>query len=125
MEEAKIVEHFENHEMQNILAHHTQEIARLKTNLEDLSSSINMVINALGPHACSKDIRAFFDDEAEQIQRTKLDLAHHKRALADNASPRKLDAIIQHHKKLVAELGNPMCQADFDFEALLARIRKT
>ena len=105
LDEAKIIEHFEGDELRNIRAHHTQEIERLTTQLEYLRAGMNKVIDALGPDARSNEIRVFFDDKAEQIQRTKLDLAQHKRAIADNASPKKLDAIVKHHQNLVARLA--------------------
>ena len=105
LDEAKIIEHFEGDELRNIRAHHTQEIARLTTQLENLRAGMNKVIDALGPDARSNEIRVFFDDKAEQIQRTKLDLAQHKRAIADNASPKKLDTIVKHHQNLVARLA--------------------
>ncbi|MEQ9345656.1 MAG: recombinase family protein [Thalassospira sp.] len=105
LDEAKIIEHFEGDELRKIRAHHTQEIARLTTQLENLRAGMNKVIDALGPDARSNEIRVFFDDKAEQIQRTKLDLAQHKRAIADNASPKKLDAIVKHHQNLVARLA--------------------
>ena len=105
LDEAKIVEHFEGDELRNIRTHHTQEIARLTTQLENLRASMNKVIDALGPDARSNEIRVFFDDKAEQIQRTKLDLGQHKRAIADSASPKKLDAIVKHHQNLVARLA--------------------
>ena len=75
------------------------------TDLEDLRASINKVIDALGPDARSTEIRAFFDDKAEQIQRTKLDIAHHKRDLADCATPKKLQNIVQQHQRLVTRLS--------------------
>ncbi len=105
LDEAKIIEHFEGDELRNIRAHHTQEIERLTTQLEYLRAGMNKVIDALGLDARSNEIRVFFDDKAEQIQRTKLDLAQHKRAIADNASPKKLDAIVKHHQNLVARLA--------------------
>ena len=105
LDEAKIIEHFEGDELRNIRAHHTQEIERLTTQLEYLRAGMNKVIDALGLDARSNEIRVFFDDKAEQIQRTKLDLAQHKRAIADNASPKKLDTIVKHHQNLVARLA--------------------
>ena len=105
LDEAKIIEHFEGDELRNIRAHHTQEIERLTTQLEYLRAGMNKVIDALGLDARSNEIRVFFDDKAEQIQRTKLDLGQHKRAIADSASPKKLDAIVKHHQNLVARLA--------------------
>ncbi|MEQ8391457.1 MAG: recombinase family protein [Thalassospira sp.] len=104
LDEAKIIEHFESDEIQQVRAHHTREIERLTRYLEDLRASINKVIDALGPDARSSEIRAFFDDKAEQIQRTKLDIAHHKRELPGSTLPRKLENIIQRHQNLVASL---------------------
>ena len=106
LDEAKIIEHFKSDEIQQVRAHHAREIERLSQHLEDLRASISKVIDALGPDARSAEIRAFFDDKAEQIQRTKLDIATHKRELSDSALPRKLAGIIQRHQKLISCLLN-------------------
>ncbi|WP_114095840.1 recombinase family protein [Thalassospira xiamenensis] len=105
LDEAKIIEHFESEEIQQVRTHHAREIERLNQHLEDLRASINKVIDALGRDARSTEIRAFFDDKAEQIQRTKLDIAHHKRDLADCAIPKKLQNIVQQHQRLVTRLS--------------------
>ena len=105
LDETKIIEHFESDEIQQVRAHHSRSIERLTEHLEYLRASINKVIDALGPDARSNEIRAFFDDKAEQIQRTKLDLSHHKRALADNAPPKKLHTIVERHQNLLAKLA--------------------
>jgi DNA invertase Pin-like site-specific DNA recombinase len=104
LDEAKIIQHFEGDEIQQVRAHHASEIQRLTQHLEDIRAGINKVIGALGADARSSDIRAFFDDKAEQIQRVKLDISHHKRALAEHATPRKLRVIVQQHQNLIAKL---------------------
>jgi len=104
LDEAKIIEHFESEDIQQVRAHHAREIERLTQHLEDLRASINKVIDALGPDARSTEIRAFFDDKAEQIQRTKLDIAANKRELAESAPPTKIASNLQRHQKLVAKL---------------------
>ncbi|WP_417833971.1 recombinase family protein [Thalassospira xiamenensis] len=149
LDEAKIIEHFESEEIQQVRAHHAREIERLTQHLEDLRASINKVIDALGSDARSTEIRAFFDDKAEQIQRRKLDIAHHKRELAGSTPPRKLENIIQRHQNLVANLrawsrdpeavacmrqiidrltldtasqktGKAMCTVDFDLQSIIS-----
>jgi hypothetical protein len=72
--------------------------------LETLRTSVNKVIEALGPDARSQDIRAFFDDKSELIHRTKLDISRHQRELAETTVPKSLDRIIQRHNNLVARL---------------------
>lgn len=104
LDQDKIRDHFDNDKMLETRAHHEQEIIRLKAELDALRTSVNKVIEALGPDARSKDIRAFFDDKSEQIHRTKLDLAHHKRELAETTLPKSLDRIILRHNALISKL---------------------
>jgi hypothetical protein len=104
LDETKIVEHFESEEIQQVRANHTCEIERLTGHLEDLRSSISKVIDALGPDARSKEIRAFFDDKSEMIHRAKLDISRHQRELTEMTVPKRLDRIVQRHNVLVARL---------------------
>ncbi|MDG4720726.1 recombinase family protein [Thalassospira aquimaris] len=104
LDEVKIIQHFEGDEIQQVRAHHAREIERLTQHLEDLRASINKVIDALGPDARSKEIRAFFDDKSELIQRAKLDISRHQRELTEMTVPKSLDRIIQRHNNLVARM---------------------
>lgn len=104
LDQDTIRDHFDDNKMADTRAHHEQEIIRLKAELESLRASVNKVIEALGPDARSKDIRAFFDDKSEQIHRTKLDLARHKRELAETTLPKSLDRIILRHNALISKL---------------------
>ncbi len=94
MDQDKIRNHFDSDKMTQNRIYHQQDISRLKTELETLRTSVNKVIEALGPDAYSKDIRAFFDDKSEQIHQSQLDLARHRRELAKTTIPRSLDHIV-------------------------------
>lgn len=104
LDETKIIENFDSDEIRYRRKQHNSEIARLTEQLEQLRANINKVIEALGPNARSREIRAFFDDKAEQIQRTKLDISRHRRELSEASIPKSLGRIIQRHNSLVARL---------------------
>lgn len=104
LDQNTIRDHFDDDKMAETRAYHEQEIIRLKAELEILRASVNKVIEALGPDARSKDIRAFFDDKSEQIHRTKLDMARHKRELAETTLPKSLDRIVLRHHALISKL---------------------
>ncbi|WP_417247422.1 recombinase family protein [Celeribacter sp.] len=104
LDETKIIENFGSDEIRYRRNQHNSEIARLTEQLEQLRANINKVIEALGPNARSREIRAFFDDKAEQIQRTKLDISRHRRELGEASIPKSLGRIIQRHNSLVARL---------------------
>ncbi|WP_158091287.1 recombinase family protein [Thalassospira mesophila] len=104
LDQNTIRDHFDSEKMNKTRARHAQEIDRLKIELETLRTSVNKVIEALGPDARSQDIRAFFDDKSELIHRTKLDISRHQRELAETTVPKSLDRIIQKHTNLVARL---------------------
>jgi len=62
------------------------------------------VIDALRPDVRSHEIRTFFDDKLEQIDRLKLDISHGERELNETTLPKSSDHIFAHHNKLIASL---------------------